>query len=60
MPCYCPLFQGLHETARDDLQYIVSAADFPTGMGMEAGRLLVRCRLRSKARKAERAAQGER
>lgn len=59
MPCYCPLFQGLHETARDDLQYLVSEAGFPAGMGMESGRLLVRCRRRSRARKAKRAAQGD-
>lgn len=57
MPCYCVLYQGLHETAQDDLQYLVSAADFPAGMGMEAGRLLVRCRRRARARRAERAAQ---
>ena len=57
LPCYCLLFQGLHETAREDLQYLVSAADFPAGMGMETGRLLVRCRRRARARRAERAAQ---
>lgn len=59
LPCYCRLFQGLHETAREDLQYLVSEADYPAGMGMETGRLLVRCRRRARARRAERATQKE-
>ena len=49
-PCYCRLFGGLHEDARETLEWIVGLANTP-GMGMECGRLLVACRRRRAARR---------